>query len=478
MIGVIGTVVTNRTVTASAVTGQRVIQGQTASGISTLNTSDPGNGDLTSASNTQFTVYNPTNGSSLALTGTVSNGPISVSTVASGPLGAGRIGTVALSASGGEGLAGETDTAPTVILAGNIVTNRVVISTSASFGLVHVGTLLSQGITLSTTGDDSQYTRVTVANGSDGFLTVSGGNNPTFNSPSVTDSRTLSGTAGTAGIFSSSVLLTTGSEGLAGESPINVPVNYSVQVFSGSGRWTDATVTSWGAGSNWTDANSSSVRAAPGIWGYNDTAVLDDTGGTKTITLDGASPTLAALTFSTSAGGYTLAQGSGGTLNLSNGTNSAVVTVSSGTQSITAPITLSSNSSFAPVAGSQLTLSGAIGGTGALLLSDAGALILSASNSYTGGTDVDFGTLYITNASALTDGTSLTVGAGGTFIFDSTVSGSPSETTYDRTVSDSVIAPVPEPGTLVLLAAAFWSATACYRFSKRPDSRQTSSPAS
>ncbi len=72
-------------------------------------------------------------------------------------------------------------------------------STSASFGVVHVGSLLSQGITLSTNGSDSQYTRVTVANGSNGFLTVSGGSNPTFNGPAVTDNRTLSGIAGTAG---------------------------------------------------------------------------------------------------------------------------------------------------------------------------------------------------------------------------------------------------------------------------------------
>ena len=72
-----------------------------------------------------------------------------------------------------------------ITMTGAVVDNRVVTSTSASFGLVHVGAAISQGITLSTTGDDNYYTRVTVANGgidNNGFFTVSGGSNPTFNS--------------------------------------------------------------------------------------------------------------------------------------------------------------------------------------------------------------------------------------------------------------------------------------------------------
>ena len=171
---------------------------------------------------------------------------------------------------------------------------------------------------------------------------------------------------------------------------------------------------------------------------------------------------------------YTL---TGGSLTLA---GPASVVVSGGTQTIDSAIILASSASFGPQAGTQLTLGGNISGNNmALSLIDSGTLILGGTaNSYTGGTYVEEGALYVNNSAAIYDGTSLTVGAGGTFIFDSTVSGSPSETTYDRTVSDSVIAPVPEPGTLVLLAAAFWSATACYRFSKRPDSRQTSSPAS
>ena len=49
---------------------------------------------------------------------------------------------------------------------------------------------------------------------------------------------------------------------------------------------------------------------------------------------------------------------------------------------------------------------------GGLLKTGAGSLILSGSNSYTGGTTVDAGTLAITSDAALPAGTSLTVGGG------------------------------------------------------------------
>ena len=43
---------------------------------------------------------------------------------------------------------------------------------------------------------------------------------------------------------------------------------------------------------------------------------------------------------------------------------------------------------------------------------------MSGTNSYSGGTIVDAGTLVATTSSAIPDGTSLTIGAGGTLIFD------------------------------------------------------------
>ena len=75
-----------------------------------------------------------------------------------------------------------------------------------------------------------------------------------------------------------------------------------------------------------------------------------------------------------------------------------------------------------------------------------GELILSGSNNrYGGGTVVEQGTLIVNNSGALLDGSSLTVGAGGTFIFDPTMGG----TSMDA--SPSLLPEVvPEPGTLAL----------------------------
>ena len=78
-----------------------------------------------------------------------------------------------------------------------------------------------------------------------------------------------------------------------------------------------------------------------------------------------------------------------------------------------------------------------VSGGGSLTKAGMGTLVLSGSNSYDGGTFVDEGILILALPTALPDGSSLTVGADATLIFDSTVAGSP--------VSDFAAA-VPEPG--------------------------------
>ena len=370
----------------------------------------------------------------------------------------------------------------TFVMTGAVVDNRVVTANGAApidFGVLHVGSSASQPLVLSSTGADSSFTRVAVANGTDGAVSVSGGN-PTspFGSLITSDTRTIGGTFNTAGTFSNTITLSNTGEGLSGESPIPVSVGYIVQVFSGSGRWTGNSSASWGtsASANWTDTSGSGVQAAPGTWGASDMAVLDDSGGTKTVRLDGASPLLAALTFNTAGSGYTLVQGSGGTLNLGNGANPAAVTVSSGTQSITAPITLTGSGEFAPAAGTELSLSGSIGGTGALSLTDSGTLILSGADDYSGGTNVEAGTLYATNSSALGDAMGLTVGAGGTLIFGPSDSGAPAAASTFAASHAAEVAAVPEPGTLALLVAGPLSAVIYRRLRRRSlsESRPTS----
>ena len=77
----------------------------------------------------------------------------------------------------------------------------------------------------------------------------------------------------------------------------------------------------------------------------------------------------------------------------------ALVTVSAGSHTIAAPLVLAGSVDFAPASGTQLTISGAISGTGGLSLTDTGTLILCGTNSYSGGTTVSAGTLQGTTAS-------------------------------------------------------------------------------
>jgi autotransporter-associated beta strand protein len=117
---------------------------------------------------------------------------------------------------------------------------------------------------------------------------------------------------------------------------------------------------------------------------------------------------------------------------------------------LTGPGTLAlSNSTASAVAlsvgnnNASSTFSGMLNGTGSLNKIGSGTLVLSGTDIYTGGTIVTAGTLIATNSNAIPHGTSLTVGAGGTFIFDPSAAGSP--------VMNSAAAAVPESSTLALL---------------------------
>ena len=169
--------------------------------------------------------------------------------------------------------------------------------------------------------------------------------------------------------------------------------------------------------------------------------------------------------------GYTLSGGN--SLTFDNSGSGARITVSGGRQAINAPIVLADDLSVesGPADAGPWTLvlgrvpSGCggvaeTGGSRSLTMNGAdGTLILSGTSSYTGGTNVNVGTLVLANNTAMPDGTALTIGGGGTFVFDPT-----------QAVASSlpVVAPVPEPNAIVLLAAAIWSAVIYCRFHFRP----------
>ena len=223
--------------------------------------------------------------------------------------------------------------------------------------------------------------------------------------------------------------------------------------------------------------------------------VLEGTGKTVTLNPQGGSPTLTLSGSNTYTGG-TIIQGgtlktansgalgaggvwlNGGVLDL----NDLDITLASlsgaGGQILTS--TGTSNLTVNPASGVSTTFSGVItnGGSGKLVSLEktgAGTLVLSGTDSYTGGTTVIGGTLVIASPSAIADGTSLTVGAGGTFMFDPSVmmsagdistadvlaplAGSAAGPVPGTTVSSGgMTTAVPEPGSVVLLFAALGAA--------------------
>ena len=152
-------------------------------------------------------------------------------------------------------------------------------------------------------------------------------------------------------------------------------------------------------------------------------------GGSSTISgavdLVSAAPTVSHLTFSANRPvTITSTAAGGGQLTLENGSSLAAVVVSGSGQTIdgTVAVTLNSEAWITTLSSSDtLSIGGDISsGTAAcgIILDGPGTLILSGSNRFGGGTTVNDGILEIAAADALPVGSSLTVGAGGTQLFD------------------------------------------------------------
>ena len=267
-------------------------------------------------------------------------------------------------------------------------------------------------------------------------------------------------TSGTVALLS--FLDTSGSVGYSGSfSTANIPAGYQlvykpyeIDVIGVmiSSVWASAKSGSWNLQSNWENNTVPSAAAAGAI-------LNKPTNNNWTITLDGPR-TVGTLEFgnsSSTTNGYTLSGASTDTLTLNNSGIPATIAVDNGKHAIAAPVNLASDLS---ISGSgTLTFSGSISETGSHSLAmsgTGGTLILSGTGLYTGGTIVSAGILAITTSTALPDNSALTVGAGGTLIFDPSYSASSIIATPVSAASSAVMGavnPVPEPSTLVLLIA-------------------------
>lgn len=193
------------------------------------------------------------------------------------------------------------------------------------------------------------------------------------------------------------------------------PGNYLDLVISKSpvtGTWNHSGSGTWSSSGNWSGS-------VPGVG--QDTAVFGNvlTGSTvATVTLD-SSRSLSNLGFSTTgANSYVIAPSAGSTLTLlsSTGGVSPTISDSGGNQTVRVAVTLSSNLSVSVTSGSALTIAGDIsesGGSQSLSVSGGGELILSGTDSYTGGTTISGGTLVLATAAALPSSGLVTIASGG-----------------------------------------------------------------
>ncbi|MGO9115563.1 MAG: carbohydrate-binding protein [Thermoguttaceae bacterium] len=185
--------------------------------------------------------------------------------------------------------------------------------------------------------------------------------------------------------------------------------------FSSQAQWNAATSSFWTTSGNWNDAATGAALAAPGVRGLTGDTVLFESAQGPVVRLDGANPSLAAITFnSTTATSYTIAQGSGGSITLQGGSG-AMVSVLASSDTISAPVHLASNTTFNAAANSTLTMTGSIDGSGSLTMTGTGQLTLNAANTFSGGLIVQSGTVVVGAAGGLLDGSSLIVGAAGAF---------------------------------------------------------------
>jgi fibronectin-binding autotransporter adhesin len=372
---------------------------------------------------------------------------------------------------------------------------------TANYAFSGSGSLTLTSGTLVLAAAVNSYSGPTIVNG--GFFSAGGAFTFSPNSAVTVNGGTLDATAGpqtigpltmgalgTLNLSAGNLLISTGSASLAGALNVlsfsgsaelmsyssetgafgtvaGIPGGYALQYtptqldivvlpswVAGNGNWS--------VGTNWSTGSSPN---APGqLAGLN-----QSNSGSVAINLD-LPVTLGALQFGTSTTSYTL---SGNTLTFSNPGAASTVTVLGGTHAIESAVYLQGGGLAISVSNSgSLRIGGDISDDGnqeSLILNGdgSGQLVLSGTNTYTGGTYVNAGSLVVDSAASLPDGSSLTVGAGASSFF------APLSAGPTAAASPAGLAAVPEPGTLWLLLAALGSANVCRMLAGRRSHRKT-----
>jgi autotransporter-associated beta strand protein len=183
-----------------------------------------------------------------------------------------------------------------------------------------------------------------------------------------------------------------------------------------TGTWTGAATT--GSNSDWNNSGNWSAGVIPGGT-PGDNALFGTGASSVNVSLNGTQ-TLGRLTFNGPS--YTIAQGSGGSLQIEGTTVNATAHIDDlfGNSTVTAPVALLSPTQITVgQATNTLTFSGNISGAGSVTLTgdstiavQVGTVLFSGTNTYGGGTTVNGGGLIIGSAGSLPTNNAVTVTSG------------------------------------------------------------------
>lgn len=202
----------------------------------------------------------------------------------------------------------------------------------------------------------------------------------------------------------------TGTSGLSAFDLGTQVINVSATGYSGQSTWNVSSGGSWRSFANWD--TSGGLPGIDGSLSVDDKATFGaGPSSATTISLDGESPVLTALTFSNSNAAYTVRAGTGGAITLGTGSKSAALTNSAGSHTISAGVSLANDTVAAVASGTVLSLSGGLNGSGKLTKEGAGILSVTGTGNLTGDTTVSAGLLRVNGSIA---DSAIAVNSGGT----------------------------------------------------------------